>query len=66
MKILRFILALIRFILFGEEVTREVKDQRLSICQTCPMKQDKKCGYCGCYLDKKASWSSESCPENKW
>lgn len=41
MKVLRFILALIRFIFLGEEVPQEVKDQRLSICQTCPMRQDK-------------------------
>ncbi len=66
MKLIKFIIALLKFILYGEEVTQEEKNIRLNICNTCAFKHYNKCGKCGCYLDKKTSWSSESCPENKW
>lgn len=66
MKAIRFIIALFKFILWGEEVTGEEKQSRLAICETCEFREDKKCGKCGCYLIKKTSWSSESCPEKKW
>ena len=66
MKALRFIWALFKYILWGEEVTHEVKDHRLSICHQCPHRLDKNCGICGCSLERKARWSSESCPKKKW
>lgn len=66
MKVLRFIWALIKFILWGEEVTSEVYEERLSICKPCPYRLDKNCSICGCTLVRKAMWSSESCPKKKW
>lgn len=66
MKAIRFIIALFKFILWGEEVTSDEKQARLAICEGCQFREDTKCGKCGCYLTKKTSWSSESCPENKW
>jgi topoisomerase IA-like protein len=66
MKVLRFFIALFKYLLWGEEVTEEEKHSRLAVCETCEFREGKRCGKCGCYLEKKASWSSESCPENKW
>jgi hypothetical protein len=66
MRAIRFIIALFKFILWGEEVTSDEKQARLEICGSCELRMGKRCGECGCYLEKKASWSSESCPENKW
>ena len=56
MKLIKFIVALVKFILYGEEVTQEEKNNRLNICNTCPFKHYNKCGKCGCYLDKKNKW----------
>lgn len=66
MKVFRFIFALIKFIVFGEEVTEAEAKARMAQCNTCIFRQDKKCGKCGCDLHKKTKWSSESCPINRW
>jgi len=66
MRLFRFAIALFKYLLWGEEVTADEKKARLAVCEPCEFREDKKCGICGCYLEKKASWSSESCPENKW
>jgi len=66
MKVLRFLFALLKFIIFGEEVTEEEAKARMSVCKGCPFIEDHNCGVCGCNLEKKTKWSSESCPKNKW
>ena len=44
----------------------------LSLCKACPSYLEKdgklRCAHkkCGCFLDKKVAWASESCPEGKW
>ncbi len=65
-KVFRFIKALIRYIFIGETVSQRVYDTRLEICNSCSDKCGKTCCLCGCYLSKKAKWSTESCPKNKW
>ena len=66
MRILRFIIALVKYLLWGERVDNETYDKRISLCISCEYLKNKKCGICGCYVKKKAKWSSEDCPENKW
>ena len=52
--------------------TTEQYDQRLEICQACPLYEatEKKCGSCGCYLPWKAAGlaakGKSDCPEGKW
>ena len=66
MRILRFILALVKYFFIGERVDRRLYDTRLEICAVCKDRCGNKCCVCGCYLNKKAKWSTESCPKNKW
>lgn len=50
-----------------KDVEEEMYQKRLSICETCPNKTDDwRCTKCGCFLNIKAKWESETCPENKW
>ena len=41
---------------------------RLSICESCDLfdADSKRCNSCGCFVNIKATWASESCPEGKW
>ena len=66
MKVFRFIYALIKFIIYGEEVTEEEAKARMAECNTCIFKRDLNCGKCGCNLSRKTKWSSESCPVKRW
>lgn len=66
MKILRFLYALIKYIFIGEHVTSEEYSKRISICNSCKHLNKNKCGLCGCYVNNKSKWSTESCPINKW
>jgi len=66
MRILRFLKALAKYILSGKTVSNDVYKFRLNICNVCKDKCGKTCCICGCYINKKAKWSTESCPKNKW
>lgn len=44
----------------------EVVELRLAECQLCPSRNEDRCGECGCYIEKKATWPAESCPLGKW
>ena len=48
--------------------TDEEKERRAEICSTCPslIKDEYKCGECGCYLKYKISWATQDCPLGKW
>ncbi|MCA9045314.1 MAG: hypothetical protein KDA69_13390 [Planctomycetaceae bacterium] len=54
----------------GKQVSESVYAARLSICNQCPMLNLKQriCTdqACGCYVDRKARWESEDCPQGKW
>lgn len=41
-------------------------NKRLSICKNCDFYQDGSCKQCGCNLNVKVTWASESCPIGKW
>lgn len=50
-----------------KNVTDEIYTRRLATCAGCPNKTDDwRCMKCGCYLNIKAKWESEKCPENRW
>lgn len=67
-RIIRFIKALWRYILYGNRVSFDEYIVRLDKCYRCDdIDLDKwTCKKCGCYLTKKAKMSTEKCPENKW
>ena len=50
------------------KVPPEEYARRLSVCNECSLRMTNRCTHpdCGCYLDKKAWWASESCPMEKW
>lgn len=48
-----------------------VKKERLDICQKCDKYSNENpenptCNECGCFLNIKTAWASESCPLKKW
>ena len=49
-------------------VDSDSKECRINICKSCEYFNIKfvKCNYCGCFLDIKTSWATESCPLGKW
>lgn len=49
-------------------VSDDVQKERMSICRSCEFFDKSKitCLKCGCYLNIKTKWASESCPEGKW
>ena len=52
----------------GMLVTQETYDERMAICETCPLfrKEDKRCTECGCYMEAKARLKKAKCPIDKW
>ena len=68
MRLIRFLKAIIKFIIFGKQTTINEYINRLSICKDCEYFNDKKwsCKKCGCFLDKKAKMNTEKCPDDKW
>ena len=51
----------------GSEVaSKEVVEQRLSLCSICEFRNNEQCSLCGCFLAKKASWAESNCPIGKW
>lgn len=63
---MRFVKALIKYIIFGKRVSLNEYLYRLNICNKCEHLDDWKCTNCGCYLNKKAIMSTEKCPVEKW
>jgi hypothetical protein len=49
-------------------VSKEVQQERLSICHECEYydPNQERCKHCGCFLEQKTKFSSGSCPINKW
>jgi hypothetical protein len=48
--------------------SKELKQQRIKICNECPkLSKDKnKCMECGCYIAYKAAITISKCPIQKW
>lgn len=55
------------FIVAGAPITRkELREQRLAICETCPEKKGSKCLQCGCLIRIAAWMETKNCPLGKW
>jgi hypothetical protein len=52
----------------ARKASPEAQADRKAICISCPMLDAARdrCNSCGCRLDLKRSWASESCPDGKW
>ena len=44
------------------------KARRLAICEACPnlIPQERRCAKCGCFVELKASFRTQACPEDRW
>ena len=51
-----------------KHVSYEDYRDRLNICEGCPFKafDERRCTDCGCWIDHKAKFKSEDCPQNHW
>lgn len=51
-----------------KNASNEEKNRRLDICKKCPhlIREEMRCGKCGCFLETKASWQTSSCPIGQW
>lgn len=49
-----------------ENVTGDVYNTRLKICNDCPFRKDSTCTKCGCFIEVKAKWKVSECPEKRW
>jgi len=43
-------------------VPEDVEKERLDTCLSCPLLVKGECGICGCPVESKVKWASESCP----
>ena len=66
MRIIRFIVAIVKFMAYGKIVDNDELKKRRIICKDCEFRMKKKCNLCGCYIKYKTRLSTESCPEKKW
>ena len=56
-------------VLAGEDPISEVeKAGRITVCEGCEffVTTDRRCSKCGCWIDAKAGFRTQRCPENKW
>jgi hypothetical protein len=71
-KMTNFTSSVVNYVSNGmENVSTAVKEERMSICRTCPFfnsanPKNPTCNKCGCFLEVKTGWASEKCPEGKW
>lgn len=50
----------------GKTVSRDVREERLSICKLCPQYDGTRCIQCGCFIAAKTWMEHEKCPAAKW
>ena len=68
-KMSNFALAAAKFAAGGFiKSTKEVYSARVLTCLACKQYNvdNDECNICGCPIETKASWSTESCPKDKW
>lgn len=47
-------------------VDDSVRENRWSVCETCPFLLDNRCTKCGCFMKVKVAFQTSKCPEGKW
>tara|TARA_R100001460_G_scaffold25459_2_gene51199 strand:- start:822 stop:1052 length:231 start_codon:yes stop_codon:yes gene_type:complete len=65
-RLSKFLKALWKRYVWGQDVGDVKYMQRLSVCYPCDDRDGGYCDICGCLLKLKAKWSTENCPEKKW
>lgn len=50
----------------SQKVSLELYEQRLIQCDECPQRVNDRCAECGCFIETKASWKEQICPQGKW
>lgn len=67
-RIVRFLKALWKYLLYGNRVSFETYVDRLNFCNSCEHLNREKwqCNICGCYMDKKCKMNTEHCSVKKW
>lgn len=50
----------------GKRADVEIYEDRLNTCAVCPLRVNRDCSACGCYLPEKAAWRSATCDAGKW
>jgi hypothetical protein len=67
-KAYNYLIAVGKRIMGGfENVSDIVYSERIEICVECTkLNPEYECSICGCPVETKAAWKTESCPENKW
>jgi len=52
----------------AQNVSEEEREKRMDICGGCEfyIKENNRCGQCGCHLGEKTKWKTSSCPIGKW
>ena len=66
-QLFNFSKAVIKHAIDGlENVNKKTFNNRVEVCSTCELREDKRCSECGCFIDWKALWASEDCPKEKW
>ncbi|MFN0055927.1 MAG: DUF6171 family protein [Planctomycetales bacterium] len=48
------------------DVEVECYRERLEACGACPLQRETRCLVCGCRVEIKARWRSETCPAGRW
>ena len=65
-RLIRFLKAFFKYLLIGDEVTEDVYTNRISTCNSCKFLDNGICSVCTCNVKRKAKWTTEKCPKNKW
>lgn len=65
-RIIRFAIALFRFVVRGHKVDDKTFKSRMEKCEECINEDDGTCTICGCRLKWKAKMDTENCPINMW
>lgn len=49
-------------------VSNEIRQNRMNVCLSCEWydAEQVRCKSCGCFLEQKTQYTSQSCPQNKW
>jgi hypothetical protein len=55
-----------RDMILRQYVDEDTASARMDICRICPHLHGKRCGVCGCHMDKKIILRSSKCPLDKW
>lgn len=69
LQTLLFLIALIDHVLSGSTLASpQLLSHRLNVCERCRLMNPERrvCNACGCHVDLKATWETETCPKGFW